>query len=168
MSEQTTDELAVLLREGSTVQIRDRAVRVAPITMKHLSPFARAVLPIAHAIAPEGGEAPTGEAAPNLAGVDLTRIKWSELVLWHGPDCIVAVSLATGEPEEWLGELMPDEMVMLIAEVVAVNMSFFVQRLAPAIKAAMGRIGEASGKGGAKAGATPGKSSSPTDTAAAT
>lgn len=166
MSDQKTDEkaneLAVLLREGSTVQIRDRAVRVAPITMKHLSPFARAVLPIAHAAAP------VKDGTADLAGINFAGANWLDLVMWHGPDCIAAVSLATGEPEEWLGELNPDEMVQLIAEVVAVNMDFFVRSLAPAIKAALGRIGHLPAAVAAAAGPTPGRNSSPTDTAAAT
>lgn len=162
MSEQKTDELAVLLRQGTTLQIRDRHVRVAPISMKHLSPFARAVLPIAHAAAP------VKDDTADLAGIDFARANWLELVMWHGPDCIAAVALATGEPEEWLGELQPDEMVQLIAEVVAVNMDFFVKRLAPAIKAALGRIGHLPAALGAAAGPTPGSDSSSTATAAAT
>lgn len=126
-------ELGALLREGSEILVGGRLVKVRPITMRQLSPFARAVMPMAQAIRAEG----TGA----LGALDLTQVNWLELVTWHGADCISAASIATDQPEEWVGELDAAEMVLLLSEIVKVNADFFVRRLVPAINTALGRAG---------------------------
>lgn len=159
--ERTKDDLAVLLRTGREILIAGKVVNVRPIPMRQLSPFARAVLPLVQNVMPGAGD-----GQPDFASVDLAKLNWLELVMWHGPDCILAVSLATGEPEEWVGDLDPAEMVLLLAEVVRVNADFFVQRLAPAMKEALRRV---TGIAAAAAdGLTPSSGSSAPATTAAT
>lgn len=162
MNDQTEDELAVLLRENQPLEVGGKTVTVRPIRLRVLSPFAQAILPIANAVAP------MVDGLRDVAAIRLDVLNLQDVVVWHGPDLIRALSLATGETEEWVGELDLDETVQLAAEVLAVNADFFVKRLVPTIKGALGRIGEAWGKGGSAAGPTPGSSSSSTDTAAPT
>jgi hypothetical protein len=161
MSEQANpaavSELDSLLRTRNTLSIGGKQVTVSPVKIRDISPFAQSMLPLVHAISPDAA------SIANIESFDFTGVNWLKIVMWHGADCIRAVSLATGEPEEWVGALELDEMVMLVAEVVAVNLDFFVTRLAPAMKAALGRIQPARMDG-----PTPGSSSSHTGTGAAT
>lgn len=42
-----------------------------------------------------------------------------------GEDLVRAVAIATDQPEDWLGELLPDEFLALVTAVVDVNTDFF-------------------------------------------
>ncbi len=161
MTEARQDDLQALLREGASIDIGGKALVVRPIRLRVLSPFAQAILPIASAIAP------MVDGQRDVMAIRLDAVNLQDVVMWHGADLIRALSLATGEPEEWVGDLALDDSVRLAAEVLAVNADFFVHRLVPTITAALGRIGAAWAAGDA-AGPTPGSSSSSTDTPAPT
>ncbi|WP_020164718.1 DUF6631 family protein [Methyloversatilis discipulorum] len=162
MSEQAAHpaptDLDVLVQAvDEPLNVGGKTITVRPIRVKVLSRFAQAVLPLAQAFAP------VIDGKADLTQISLKDLNLQDLIVWHASDVILAVSLATGEPEEWVGELDPAELIQVAAEVLAVNMNFFVQRLAPMLLASITRIGAAR-----VAGPTPSSSSSSTATAAPT
>ena len=50
-----------------------------------------------------------------------------------GEDIITAMVVATGKPNAMIGDLLPDEFLLLVATVMEVNGDFFAQRVAPLI-----------------------------------
>lgn len=117
--------------------VAGKSVGIAPLKVRQIPAFTRAVGPV---------------LAPLLAG-DLMSA-----VAQGGDDLVRAAAIATGESVEWLGELLPDEFLTLLANVIEVNADFFVQRVLPTLNAA-------AEKTQAILGATPSLSSAPTDTA---
>lgn len=98
-----------------TLTLSDRKdVVVSPLRVRQLGPFTRAVRPVANdlLLAIESGDF-------------LTTIEL------HSDRVIEAVAVATGEAEEYIGELYPDDLVRLIRAVVEVNTDFFIRKLAP-------------------------------------
>lgn len=122
------------------VAVAGKAVAVSPLRVRQIPAFARHVAPV----------------AAFLMNGDLLAA-----VAAGGEDMVKALAVATGEPEDWLGDLLPDEFVALAAAVMEVNADFFVRRVAPALAAA----GETMKTQMPTAGETSSPSSSTTDTA---
>lgn len=114
--------------------IGGKAVSVAPLKVRQIPAFARAVSPAAAAL-----------FAGDIAGA----------IGRHGESLIEAISIATGEPVEWLGDLEALDFMRLVADVVEVNADFFGRRMAPELSALVKRMTTAI------TGATPSPSSSP-------
>lgn len=100
-------------------QIGDKTVSIAPLKVRQIPAFARALAP----------------AARELAAGDL-----GAALLGHGEALIDALAVATGAPVEWLGALEADEFLALAADVVEVNADFFTHRTAPALEQALARV----------------------------
>jgi len=113
------DGLGVFVPEPRRIEAGGKTVAVAPLKVRQVPAFARAI----------------GPALQSLAAGDLAAVLGT-----HGDALIEAVAAATGEPADWLGELAPDEFLRLAAEVVEVNADFFVRRVAPTLEALTARI----------------------------
>lgn len=122
--------------------IGGKNVTVAPLKVRQIPPFVRA-------IGPAFGPVASGDIA---AAVGL-----------HGEALIEALAIATGEPADWLGDLDADEFMRLVSEVVEVNADFFVHRIAPMLSASVAKVTRTPTPG-----ATPSPSSSPADLAGKT
>lgn len=97
---------------AKTATAGGKAIAILPLRVRQLPAFAAAIAP----------------AAGMLSERNLLAA-----VARHGPSLIEAVSIATGEPVDWLGDLLPDEFVALVADVIEVNADFFVRRVNPAL-----------------------------------
>lgn len=59
----------------------------------------------------------------------------------EAPEEIIALMMvATGKPRDWFDELEADEGIELAGAVLGVNLSFFIQRIVPAIVSAANRV----------------------------
>ena len=114
-----------------------KTINVLPLKVRQIPGFTRAIVPV---LAPLGA----GDLATAIAV--------------GGEDLVRAVAIATDQPEDWLGELLPDEFLALVTAVVDVNADFFARRVLPALNAATETTL-------ATLGMTPLPSSSPTVTA---
>jgi hypothetical protein len=75
---------------------------------------------------------------PALSGEG--EVDWVSLVAEHGERLIAAAAVATGEAEEDIEALRPDEFVLLCGAIFESNMDFFVHRLAPAMERVSDRV----------------------------
>lgn len=99
--------------------IGGKHVTVAPLKVRQIPPFMRAVGPASQALF-------AGDVAAAVA--------------LHGEALIEAVAVATGEQAEWLGDLDADEFLRLVGEVVEVNADFFGQRVVPELTRTTNRL----------------------------
>lgn len=133
--------LDTFVTEPRMVAAGGKQVAVAPLRVRQIPPFARAIAPAMSAIA--GGH-------------------MQDVIIAHGESLVRAVAIATGESEEWLGDLTADEFLALASAVVEVNADFFGQRVAPMLERAAQTMAQAlSGVGANTAGPTPSPSSAP-------
>lgn len=105
----SADELDKLFPQSADVQAGGKTITVRPLGIRKLGQIARPLKKIAEATDDE--------------------VTVVELFAEHHDELIEAVSVATGESGEWIGELLPDEFAMLVFAVVKVNADFFVRRL---------------------------------------
>lgn len=101
--------------QARVVDVGGKPVAITPLRVRQIPAFTRAI----------------AAAAPLLAVGRMI-----DVVALHGDDIIKAMSVATGESEAMLGDLLPDEFMMLMSTVIEVNDDFFAQRVAPLILAA--------------------------------
>lgn len=99
--------------------VAGKTIACPPLRVRQIPAFTRAVAPI---------------LAPLLAG------DWLRAVCDGGEDLVRAIAIATGETVEWLGELLPDELVTLAVAVTEVNADFFVRRVLPALTEAVATV----------------------------
>lgn len=126
--------------EARAVEVGGKTLAITPLRVRQIPAFARAI----------------AAAAPLLAVGRMI-----DVVALHGDDIIKAMSVATGESEEMLGNLLADEFLRLISAVIEVNDDFFARRVAPLIMAAKEKANAAKK-------ATNGATSSPSSSATAT
>lgn len=119
------------------IDVGGKPLDILPLRVRQIPAFARAV----------------GGAAHLLMGGNLAAA-----VALHGEDIIKAMAVATGESDDYLGDLLPDDFLLLVATVMEVNADFFVQRVAPQIQAIQCKVKVRMD------GAMPSPSSSPTAT----
>lgn len=117
--------------------IGGKSVAVAPLKVRQIPPFLRAI----------------GPAATQLFSGDLAGALGA-----HGDELVRAVSVATDQPEAWLGDLDADEFLRLVGEVVEVNADFFAHRVAPVLEATVSKLSRS-----LTPGAMPSPSSSPAE-----
>lgn len=114
-------DLAALVAEpGVYVTAAGERVEVAPLKVRQLPAFARAVAPL----------------LSEMAGRRDGLLDVAALVALHGERLAQAVAVATSRPEAWVGDMEADDFVRLVALVIEVNGDFFVRRLAPALEQA--------------------------------
>lgn len=101
-------------------------VEVAPLKVRQLGAFARAVSPLLDDL-----------AAVGLATAGEQSGAFGSAVVRRADEVAQAVSAATARSAEWVGEQAIDDLVGLAALVVEVNADFFVRRLLPKLEAAL-------------------------------
>lgn len=104
--------LDTYINEPTLCLIGGKKISVSPLKVRQIPSFTRAVAPVMGLLT--GGDM---IAALGIAGDDLVK----------------AVSIATNEPVDWLGDLDADDFVKLASTVLEVNADFFVHRLTPEI-----------------------------------
>ena len=92
---------------------------INPVKVRHLPAFLRACEPIASAL---------------MAG-DL-----QSALLHHADDLITATALGADVERAWLEDQTAEVLIDLAAQVIEVNIDFFVQTLLPRLNAAADRI----------------------------
>jgi hypothetical protein len=130
-----------LVPQPVIVKAGGEALTLSPLTIGELPAFARAVQPLAGAL-----------AAPEP--------DWLGLIASQGEQLLAALALAVRRERAFIDALPADEAIALAAAALEVNADFFVRRILPAINrltAALPRVAEA--------GSTSSSSSSPTATA---
>lgn len=99
--------------------IGGKHIAIAPLKVRQIPPFMRA-------IGPAAGLLFSGDLAGALGA--------------HGEELIHAVAVATDQPADWLGDLDADEFLRLVGDVVEVNADFFAHRVTPALEATVGKL----------------------------
>ena len=115
-------ELARLYPAPKVVQTLAGPVEVLPLKVRQLSGFARSIGPVLRRMDALGFLGGIGAVSFDPAG-------WAGLVVDHLDDIVTAISIATGQPTEWLDELYLDDLTLLMQAVVEVNADFFLQML---------------------------------------
>jgi hypothetical protein len=100
-------------------QIGGKSVNVAPLKVRQIPPFVRALGP---AFGP------------------LSHGRIDAAIGLHGEALIEAIAIATGESSDWLGDLDADEFMRLVGDVVEVNADFFVHRVLPTLNATVDKV----------------------------
>jgi hypothetical protein len=118
------------------ITVAGETLEVSPLRVRDLPAMARALAPIATAIPAIASSANPTAALAQAASEDVGR--WIEAI-------ISGVAVATGRPEEWVGELEIDELITLAGAVVEVNADFFARRVAPALTTAAEAVERATG-----------------------
>jgi hypothetical protein len=113
------------------ITVAGETIEVSPLRVRDLPAMARALAPIATAIPAIAGAANPTAALAQAASEDVGR--WIEAI-------ISGVAVATGRPEEWVGELEIDEIITLAGAVVEANVDFFVRSILPRIQDAARRV----------------------------
>jgi hypothetical protein len=104
--------LDTYINEPTLCQVGGKQIAVSPLKVRQIPAFTRAISPV---------------MGPLMAGDILTAIAIA------GDDLVRALSIATGEPVDWLGDLEADAFVKLASTVLEINADFFVRRLTPEI-----------------------------------
>lgn len=102
-----------------TLDIAGKSIAITPLRVRQVSAFAAAITPCAGLIL--GGNVLRAMSA-------------------HGDSLITAIAVATNEPPEWLGDLLPDDFVRLVTTVLEVNADFFMERVTPALTEAENQL----------------------------
>lgn len=123
------DDLEVLVGVERTVVIKGQTIVVHEVTMKNLRAFTRACTPFL-------AEFDEAGALGSATGSDGNPLPPEEFALFkviseHGDAMMLATSLVSNAPIEFLERLRPDEFFKIASLVIEVNGSFFVQSLAP-------------------------------------
>ena len=104
-------------------------VEVAPLKVRQLGAFARAVGPLIEDLSVIA-TMPAGDQAGAFGSV----------VVRHCDEVAQAVASATGRTAEWVGNLDLDDLVGLAGVVVEVNADFFVRRLLPVLETTLPEV----------------------------
>lgn len=114
-----TTELAKLFPTGQTLTIKDVTVNITPFRLGELPRVFKVVEPITKLVMEViGSEAHQMES--------LTKI-----MVQGGDNVLDLLAIGTRQPRSWIDTLEMDEGVQLIAAVLEVNASFFVQKVLP-------------------------------------
>jgi hypothetical protein len=97
------------------LQIAGRDITIAPVKVKDLPAFVRAITPLVRRISADGH----------------ADIDWVDVMLHHADEVVTATALGAGVEVAWLNEQTPEVLVSLAIAVVEVNAGFFMQTLLP-------------------------------------
>lgn len=114
--------------EPVIVKIKDKDISITPLAVKNISKAARAATPLMEAFK-------SGEVNPLE-------------VFTHADAVIELVAIATGETEEWIGELDAASLLEILTNVVSVNANFFSQSIVPQVTTMMKAVQTITPKGG--------------------
>ena len=99
--------------EPTTITLRDKTVSVSPLAVKNLSKAAKLATPIIGIFGQTG---------------------FSPITVLENADTVIALTaLASGESEDWVGELNGAELLALLQIVITVNSDFFIQTITPTL-----------------------------------
>ena len=107
-------------KEPKIVKILDTEVSVKPLVVKHIAKAAKAAGPVMAIVG-------SGDFNP----MDLAE---------QADSVVTLVALATGQSEEWVGELDIGELAELLAAVITVNVNFFTQQALPKMTSLMKEV----------------------------
>ncbi len=125
MSSDDASGLAAIDPQGRPpVLFGGERVQVKPLTVGQLPAFARAIKPIFGTL----------EEAFTTGSLSAGLIL--DLAADHGEQVVEAISVATAVPVEKINQATPDELLMLVVEVMSINRDFLLRRLNPAIQSA--------------------------------
>lgn len=120
-----SDDLETIVGETRTLTIADQPVEISALKVREIPPVIRALKPIMGPISALFDEQLTAESIIEMS--------------MRGENLITAVSIASRQPVEWVGDLMADDLVVLAMAIVEVNADFFVKRLMPSMLRQMGQ-----------------------------
>ncbi len=126
------DDLSQLSQEPNTVTVGSTVITVREVHMKELGAFTRACAPFLNEFS-EGGLL----SKPN-------EFALFRVLSDHAENMVLAASLVSNAPVEFLERMKPDDFFRVAAKVIEVNGNFFVRRLAPQLikfAEAMGLVG---------------------------
>jgi hypothetical protein len=106
------------------LQIAGRDITIAPVKVKDLPAFVRAITPLVR----------------RISAVGHADIDWVDVMLHHADEVVTATALGAGVEVAWLNEQTPEVLVSLAIAVVEVNAGFFMQTLLPQLLGAAERI----------------------------
>jgi hypothetical protein len=111
-----SDDLAQMAQPDYTVTLGTRVITVREVRMKHLGAFTRACAPFL-------------KEFDHLNPED--EFALFKVISEHAEAMVVAASLVSDAPKEFLEQLKPDDFFKIGAKVIQVNGNFFVRQLAP-------------------------------------
>jgi hypothetical protein len=124
MSADDADGLDAIEAAARTVKFGGKSVRIRSLTVGQLPPFARAIKPMLGPVV----------NSFNLGAMSAEQVVG--LIADHGEQVVEAASIATGIPVAEINAAGPDELMLLVAEVLTANRDFLNRLLNQALQAA--------------------------------
>jgi hypothetical protein len=123
----TDTTLQQLFPLGKEVQIADKALRITPFKLGELPRVFKAVEPI------------TALVVEALGSTQNQMTSLAKIMVGGGDNVIDLLAIGSRQPRAWIDELELDAGVELLAVVIEVNASFFVQRVLPILNREMAK-----------------------------
>lgn len=133
-------DLNALTRAPVTINIAGKSMNVNRIRVAQMATVMELVQPMAALLIKR--EPDTNKPVSNIK-VDQIDIPTLLIRHSHSLQCLIAAIQAPGNPgvdEKWVGDLELDDMIVLTTKVIEVNLDFFIQRVLPALSAALGSL----------------------------
>ena len=116
-------DLQAFVPEVKKLNIRGLVIDIGPLTVRQIPVMLKAF------------SAFSGKAASD-SGVQ--KDDWLALFSEHTDKIVDAIALATGQNQDWVYALYPDEVILLAEAIWEVNQDFFVNRVLPVLTKALG------------------------------
>ena len=116
-----TNELEVILPQGKQVTIQNANITITPFKFGELPRVFKAIDPISTSLF----------SVVAKGGNQMNVI--SSIIAEGGDNILDLISIGSRKPREWVDTLEMDEGVELLAAILEVNVSFFVQKVLPQI-----------------------------------
>jgi hypothetical protein len=123
----TDTTLQQLFPLGKEVQIADKSLRITPFKLGELPRVFKAVEPI------------TALVVEALGSTQSQMTSLAKIMVGGGDNVIDLLAIGSRQPRAWIDELELDAGVELLAAVIEVNASFFVQRVLPILNREMAK-----------------------------
>jgi hypothetical protein len=125
----TKDSMAVMMPEYKAVTLRTgEKVEIIPIKVGKLTKLVKALEPISIHL-PKAGTTPAS-----------TPLNLGALYMKHPEEIAHVLAVLLDKDDAWVANLDLDDLVTLLAEVVAENIDFFTQRVLPFALQAMEQL----------------------------
>jgi hypothetical protein len=123
----TDTTLQQLFPLGKEVMIADKALRITPFKLGELPKVFRAVEPITTLVM-------------EAFGSQQSQIKsLTKIMVGGGDNVIDLIAIGSRQPRTWVEDLDADQGIELLAAVIEVNASFFVQKVLPILNREMAK-----------------------------
>jgi len=129
-----TDQLEVLFPTGKELTIAGETFNITPFKAGQLPKVFKAVEPISgHIVA-----AFAAHTNPTSAIIGLLAS--------GGENILDIAAIGARKPRAWVDELETDQLLELVAAVLEVNVSFFVQKVLPSLTNSISKVSEVTGQ----------------------